>query len=52
MKMPFLWTKLTAWDSFFLHSKNSHSDRKAKRLSGIVGIYHRNGAPIEQALLR
>src|SRR6266403_3050081 len=30
----------------------SHSDRKARRLSGIVGIYHRNGALLEQALLQ
>src|SRR6266478_111990 len=52
MGMPSLWTKMTAWDSFSLFRSASHSDRKARRLSGIVGIYHPNGAPLEQALLQ
>src|SRR5712664_4059309 len=52
MEMPSLWTKMTACHSFFAIRSASHSDRKAKRLSGIVGIYHRNGAPIDRALLQ
>src|ERR1700716_1955931 len=52
MEMPFLWTKMTACDSFFAIRSARHLDRKASRLSGIVGIYHRNGAPIERALLQ
>jgi len=52
MEMPSLWTKMTAYHSFFAIRSASHSDRKARRLSGIVGIYHRNGAPLEQALLQ
>src|SRR5437016_11236014 len=52
MGMPSAWTKMTAWDSFFTIRSASHSNRKARRLSGIVGIYHRNGAPMEQALLQ
>src|ERR1700716_4091232 len=52
MEMPFLWTKMTACDSFFAIRSARHLDRKASRLSGIVGIYHRNGAPLEQALLQ
>jgi asparagine synthase (glutamine-hydrolysing) len=43
---------MTACHSFFAIRSVSHSDRKARRLSGIVGIYHRNGAPLEQALLQ
>src|SRR6266478_5893504 len=52
MEMPSLWTKMTACHSFFAIRSASHSDRKARRLSGIVGIYHRNGAPLEQSLLQ
>src|SRR5260370_21441875 len=52
MEMPFLWTKTTACNSFFAIRSASASDRKAGRWGGIVGIYHRNGAPLEQALLQ
>src|SRR6267143_5602806 len=33
-------------------ASTSYQDRKASGLSGIVGIYHRNGAPMERALLQ
>jgi asparagine synthase (glutamine-hydrolysing) len=50
MAMLSSWKKLTAGPSLIRNAR--HSMGKASGLSGIVGIYHRNGAPIERALLK
>lgn len=36
----------------FRDSKHQPFDREANSLSGIAGIFHRNGAPVERALLQ
>ena len=42
---------LAAYPSLF-EFRSIHLNRKAARLSGIAGIYHRDGAPIDRALLQ
>jgi len=51
MTMLFSWKNLTAGLSFLTIRSARQPIGEASGLSGIVGIYHRNGAPIERALL-
>ena len=43
---------MVARPRFFFSLKHPPFDRKAARLSGIAGIFHRNGAPIDRAFLQ